>query len=89
MPSLETINYILTVLGGVLLVLLGIILVQIIQLLKKANKMATKAENAVENVEYFVAKPMKIAMQVAEQVHHIVNMLQHKGSKKAADDDEV
>ena len=87
MPPISTIQYILTVLGGVILVLIIIILCQFISIMKKANNMAGKVETTVENVEHFVAKPVKIGMQIAEQIQHFVTAFQQKTSKHHADED--
>lgn len=87
MPPISTIQYILTVLGGVIMVLVIVILGQLISILKKANNVAGKVETTVENVENFVAKPVKIGMQIAEQIQYFVSSFQQKASKKHVDED--
>ena len=91
MPSIEVLNYIYAVIGVIVLVLLGVIFIYIIILLKKAVAMANKAEHAVENVENFIAKPLKVALQLVEQVNHVVGMIHPKTKRKSkhTDDDEA
>ena len=89
MPNIETINYIYAVLGVLVLVLLAVALIYVIVLLKKAVNMANKAENAVEKVENFIAKPLKVALQLAEQVNHVVNLIHSKTKRRDADDNDT
>ena len=91
MPSIEVINYIYAVIGVLVLILLGVIFIYIIMLLKKALAMANKTEHAVENVENFIAKPLKVALQLAEQVNHVVSLIHPKPKRRSKheDDEEV
>lgn len=81
--SLDSVIYVLYVLGGVMLVLICIALVYVISILQKANKLVDKVETTVENVQNFVAKPIKIALQIAEQFHHVLDLVQSKSQKKS------
>ncbi len=80
------IQYILSALGGIALVLLIVIFIQLIRILQVASKMINKAEQTVENVEHFVATPVKIGLQIAEQVQHVIGAFQQKFTKHSQHD---
>ncbi|OGC82344.1 MAG: hypothetical protein A2V81_02320 [Candidatus Abawacabacteria bacterium RBG_16_42_10] len=82
MPPIDSITYMINVLIGVMLVLVIVALVYIISILHKANKLVDKVETTVENVQNFVAKPIKIALQIAEQFHHVLDLVQSKSTSK-------
>lgn len=74
-------QYVLSGLGAIALILLIVIFIQLICMLKVANKMLNRAEHTVESVEHFVAAPVKIGLQIAEQVQHIIGAFQEKVAK--------
>lgn len=82
MPPIDSITYMINVLIGVVLVLIIIAMVYIISILHKTNKLVDKVDTTIENVQNFVAKPLKIALQIAEQFHHVLNLVQSKSSSK-------
>lgn len=81
MPPIETIYYILAVLAGVILILFIVILCRVISMLSKVDNMLQEAQNTIESVQSFVAKPMKVVLQVAEQFSHIMGFFAQRGSK--------
>lgn len=81
MPPISTIYYTLAVLGGIALLLLIVILVRVISMLGKVDGMLTDAQEAIESVHNFVAKPMQIVLQVVEQITSIVGFFSQKNSR--------
>ena len=82
MPPISTIYYILAVLGGVILVLLIVILARVISMLKKVDMLLQEAQDTISGIQNFVAKPMKVLLQFADQFHSIMGFIGQKSSKR-------
>jgi len=60
-------------------------LYHVIQILREAEEVIDKANNTVDQINTYIAKPIKIAMEVSEKVRYAIGLIQkHYGN----DDDE-
>ena len=76
--QLITLYYILGTLGAIALAFLIVVLWKLILTLGKVNLLLDEAQATVEHVQTFVAKPVKIALQVVDQFQSILGFFGKK-----------
>ncbi len=79
--ELITFYYILAILGAIALAFLIVVLWKVIMTLTKVNLLLDEAQATVEHVQTFVAKPMKMVLQVVDQFQGILCFFGNKRKK--------
>jgi uncharacterized protein YoxC len=81
MPQSKLFITSLALLAGVILILFIVILCRVISMLSKVDNMLQEAQNTIESVQSFVAKPMKVVLQLAEQFSNIMGFFAQEAVK--------